>query len=654
MKPSPVVTRRATAWWTWATCGIAVACLPETLFPLVWIAAFVLPALFFYVLRWRFELSFSWSIALSGALHVITVLGAQSLSPDIEHVTALGCGLLPPMAFLAARRQGDDITWALFLALCVFLIAVIVAAPLSPPRFSPWGFIGAALIALQLETRTRAADRARVRFYTAAPRRRTFGSISSHLLASIAVATLVLQGLDEISRKRRPDPEFRSPEARDAPRPATVGLDDKFEFGPASQQLFDLDHNELVRVYGAAVDEELYLRTAHFELAGLDRWSKARAADQTGLLEEDVVHRGVPHPAVHVQRIHVEANENTDKFLFLPPGTLDVEGVGQVHGNVRLERFERVEPGEVSYSVAFQDRRAVALHVPFEESFSSNTQLPPQMEAHLQHFDRILDAADIGRTASPLETAFAITEVLRRECEYEMREPTGPYEHSILNFLSGEKRGFCMHFASALGICLQRLRIPARVAVGLYAGRDEAEDGVVRLGSQHAHAWVEVPLRGLGWVVVDPTPAALAGVGDSTRGDAETPTLAAVIDSARSWLSANLVWVAFGLLGLGFVSLFGRRRVTSDGDREIPKHVDRSAARRFRQLLIALHRVLPRTREQSLWGYANSLRAIDGVPIDDVERAFAAYEEVRFGRRAFDESRRESIDRALRAVKHGR
>ncbi|MCA8942854.1 MAG: UbiA prenyltransferase family protein, partial [Planctomycetes bacterium] len=413
---------RAAAVWTWVTCAAAVLCLPRTTFPIPWIAAFVLPALLFYALRRRVGLDFGWAVAVSGATHIATVLAAQWLHPDIEHVTALGCALLPPMVFLAARRHRDDTTWALFLALCVFLIAVIVAGQRSAWSWRLWAFIGTALVALQLETRARAAAKARIEILDVGSRRQTLASVTGQLLMAIAVATIVMQGLERIRQRARPLPQFRDSES--SAGHGQVGLNDKFEFGPAAQQLFDLEHNELVRVTAQGLDHELYLRTAHFELAGLDRWSKAQPREQDPMFEEDVRHLGYPSVDVTTDRITIETNENTGRFLFLPPGTMRVVGVGLVYGNPRRERFQRLETGPVTYTVEFQDRRPIATDRPFDPEFRSLARLPRELGPHLSHFDRVLDDAAIARDASPIEAARAITAVLQRDCEYEMREPT--------------------------------------------------------------------------------------------------------------------------------------------------------------------------------------------------------------------------------------
>ena len=55
---------------------------------------------------------------------------------------------------------------------------------------------------------------------------------------------------------------------------------------------------------------------------------------------------------------------------------------------------------------------------------------------------------------------------------------------------------------------LRMLSVPCRIGVGLYGGVPTDRADTRSYGSQHAHAWVEIPLQGRGWVIFDPTPPA--------------------------------------------------------------------------------------------------------------------------------------------------
>lgn len=93
-------------------------------------------------------------------------------------------------------------------------------------------------------------------------------------------------------------------------------------------------------------------------------------------------------------------------------------------------------------------------------------------------------------------------------------------QHSVDEFLFGERRGFCEHYASAFTVLLRAAGIPARVVVGYQGGERNPWQGYLLVHQYDAHAWSEAWLPGRGWVRFDPTAAVSperveAGVGDA-------------------------------------------------------------------------------------------------------------------------------------------
>jgi transglutaminase-like putative cysteine protease len=85
-----------------------------------------------------------------------------------------------------------------------------------------------------------------------------------------------------------------------------------------------------------------------------------------------------------------------------------------------------------------------------------------------------------------------------------------------LHFLRNSKEGICQHFAMAATVMYRALGIPARYVVG-YMVTVPANEWV-EVGIQLAHAWVEVYVRGFGWVPVEVT-AGGPGGGSGEPGD---------------------------------------------------------------------------------------------------------------------------------------
>jgi transglutaminase-like putative cysteine protease len=72
------------------------------------------------------------------------------------------------------------------------------------------------------------------------------------------------------------------------------------------------------------------------------------------------------------------------------------------------------------------------------------------------------------------------------------------------------RRGYCVHFASAMAVMARQLGIPARVAVGFTPGTRE-QAGRFVVGLHDLHAWPELYFAGVGWTAFEPTPGERTG-----------------------------------------------------------------------------------------------------------------------------------------------
>ncbi len=103
-----------------------------------------------------------------------------------------------------------------------------------------------------------------------------------------------------------------------------------------------------------------------------------------------------------------------------------------------------------------------------------------------------------------LQAADVVARCLAEWAEYDPdveRTPEG--EDFVEHFLS-ERRGYCMHFASAGALLLRYLDIPARYVTGYNV--DIPDSGKLDVSDAAAHAWVEIYLDGYGWYPVEMTP----------------------------------------------------------------------------------------------------------------------------------------------------
>ncbi len=80
----------------------------------------------------------------------------------------------------------------------------------------------------------------------------------------------------------------------------------------------------------------------------------------------------------------------------------------------------------------------------------------------------------------------------------------GVYKNNLDEFLFERRKGFCEHYASALGTLARALDIPARVVLGYQGGQYNELGNFWKVSQKDAHAWVEIGIDGK-WVRVDPT-----------------------------------------------------------------------------------------------------------------------------------------------------
>jgi transglutaminase-like putative cysteine protease len=90
---------------------------------------------------------------------------------------------------------------------------------------------------------------------------------------------------------------------------------------------------------------------------------------------------------------------------------------------------------------------------------------------------------------------------------YTLTPPQLDNTNAVDEFLFGTKQGFCGHYASALAAVARAAGIPARVVTGYQGGEWNRIGKYLLVRQADAHAWVEVWLRGQGWVRIDPTAA---------------------------------------------------------------------------------------------------------------------------------------------------
>ena len=329
----------------------------------------------------------------------------------------------------------------------------------------------------------------------------------------------------------------------------------------------------------------LYFRQAVLSHLSVDRL----AADTTGRFDKDVIGgfpSGAPlrvespqEPAFH-RRLH------TSMFLLVdhaqPIGLGDPLEM-QALENPNPRRFVAaydVDSMLLVWPIGRLVGRSATPRAWSAEDRRHYTEIPPDPR-YLELSERLVRDVDPRFVGDDVMKALAIKRYLEKNGFYSAKEKRLVGNDPTAQFLFGDMRGYCVHFAHAAVFLLRSQGIPARVALGygVQTNRRGAGSSILIFGHE-AHAWPEMYLDGVGWVTFDiypersdePPPPQIdqdleSTLGelarkDKTAGKAADPSTAFVMPWAE--LGGGLGALVGGALVLGYaVKLYRRLRGAS-------------------------------------------------------------------------------------------
>lgn len=151
--------------------------------------------------------------------------------------------------------------------------------------------------------------------------------------------------------------------------------------------------------------------------------------------------------------------------------------------------------------------------------------LPPEytsLPKHLQPDGIVAELAReiVGQERDPYSQAQALKNHLKTRYAYTIDVPLAPENQDFAaHFLFDLQGGYCTYFATAMTVLARSVGLPARYVEGFLALPEGADS--VTLTGMNAHAWTEVYIAGLGWVIFDAT--ATDGSTQNPGGDQPPP-----------------------------------------------------------------------------------------------------------------------------------
>ncbi len=143
-----------------------------------------------------------------------------------------------------------------------------------------------------------------------------------------------------------------------------------------------------------------------------------------------------------------------------------------------------------------------------KEALQYGMELPDVTKQLLQKdVAQMLEAGE--DTLTDAQIAKRIVQYVQERLTYDLNAPAydggDGLDDYVAWLISGDKRGYCLHFASATAVLLRCCDIPSRLVVGYLCNvRKGCWSGV---SARQAHAWVEYYQDDIGWVPLEATPA---------------------------------------------------------------------------------------------------------------------------------------------------
>jgi len=228
----------------------------------------------------------------------------------------------------------------------------------------------------------------------------------------------------------------------------------------------------------------------------------------------------LPGGPMIVQKYRLEPTDDLILFACYPPLEISSSGLHAVRKSTSTQTLQSLRPIRrvLEYTIRSPGIPVPAAKALAAERGSADVPPMPQPELPAEQRERLLRLIEeqtrgIGSPELPenrLPFARRLEAFLQSPpFTYTLEPPPLPKSGDpVSHFLLEGRRGHCEYFASALAVMCQLRKVPARVVVGYVANDYNSLGGFYMVRKKHAHAWVEVFVPGMDWVMLDPTPLA--------------------------------------------------------------------------------------------------------------------------------------------------
>ena len=262
--------------------------------------------------------------------------------------------------------------------------------------------------------------------------------------------------------------------------------------------------------------KEYYIKTFSAALYKDQKWQlldeevyeNTQISWQDVFLWYDATHRENPNAPDPVERLDIQDKRGQKNYALLPydmaeiPSGVDVTYDAYATSDTK-EYHYRLWDGETMAHRGYRDGSQQEYR-----RFVNNRYLDVPNEI-IDLFDELQFAnRDVPYALS--DATLLIRKYLSDQTSYTLKPGATPDDQDFVTyFLTENKKGYCVHYASSAVLMFRYLGIPARYTEGYHVSENSFDqNGVAKVLDKQAHAWVEVLDEDRGWIPIEVTPAA--------------------------------------------------------------------------------------------------------------------------------------------------